>query len=420
MWSLLPPGSTGQGGSAGAHKLDLKDKLHYDAVSPDCRSTVAGTPATWLECTPSGYSAYSPSASPATLGGLTPFPTGGPVALSLDSATPTLSSQEVAAAGGNPTSLWPKTMDEDDCDFYASLAASTMERIKEEDKVVSPTQSAAHTAPAAAAHQWPATMDEADSEMYAALAASELQKIKEDKAAEAEPMAPMQQQWPKTMDEDDLEVYGAIAAAAAMTSGASSGSLGAVKPRSGSGLQGPLSTPAVPSSAPPPPPLASAPPLRPVDVPPPPSQDPKEQSHGLRLSLAEAIPEPVVGSADCPTLGSMGHRTGRCKPCAFLHTRGCVNGAECTFCHLCEPGEKKRRQKEKKEALRKDAEDKMKAHSNALQIAANAAALSTQPLMQFGAHLQEPPRQLLPPPPPLCSLATQAPTRYSPTAPPAR
>merc|ERR1712039_282318 len=35
-------------------------------------------------------------------------------------------------------------------------------------------------------------------------------------------------------------------------------------------------------------------------------------------------------------------------PCAFIHNAiGCQNGINCEFCHLCEPGEKKRRQKER-------------------------------------------------------------------------
>jgi hypothetical protein len=55
---------------------------------------------------------------------------------------------------------------------------------------------------------------------------------------------------------------------------------------------------------------------------------------------------------DPPTRGSMNHGVGRCKPCAFVHTKGCGNGFECPFCHLCAPGEKKKRRKEKLEARR--------------------------------------------------------------------
>lgn len=67
------------------------------------------------------------------------------------------------------------------------------------------------------------------------------------------------------------------------------------------------------------------------------------------LQLASAIEEPELGSEEMPTIGSMGHKTLSCKPCAFLHTRGCENGVDCPFCHICLPGEKKRRLKEKKE-----------------------------------------------------------------------
>merc|ERR1711972_330865 len=65
------------------------------------------------------------------------------------------------------------------------------------------------------------------------------------------------------------------------------------------------------------------------------------------LLLAEALAEPELGSPEKPTVGSVGHNSGTCKPCAFYHTKGCGNGVECGFCHLCPPGEKKRRQKDK-------------------------------------------------------------------------
>jgi len=48
------------------------------------------------------------------------------------------------------------------------------------------------------------------------------------------------------------------------------------------------------------------------------------------------------------SVGSAQHELGKCKPCAFVHRPvGCTDGVNCTFCHLCEPGERKRRQKEK-------------------------------------------------------------------------
>jgi len=56
-------------------------------------------------------------------------------------------------------------------------------------------------------------------------------------------------------------------------------------------------------------------------------------------------------------VGSAGHNAGRCKPCAFIHTdKGCMQGVECRFCHRCEPGEKKRRRREKWERVRQRRE----------------------------------------------------------------
>lgn len=47
-----------------------------------------------------------------------------------------------------------------------------------------------------------------------------------------------------------------------------------------------------------------------------------------------------VASVDCsllPTVGSALHGAGQCVPCAFVHKeRGCAEGYECQFCHLCD------------------------------------------------------------------------------------
>jgi len=48
-------------------------------------------------------------------------------------------------------------------------------------------------------------------------------------------------------------------------------------------------------------------------------------------------------------IGSVGHGQGLCKPCAFFRKRGCILGARCSFCHLCEGGERKRRKKQLQE-----------------------------------------------------------------------
>jgi len=70
------------------------------------------------------------------------------------------------------------------------------------------------------------------------------------------------------------------------------------------------------------------------------------------LMLSEALPELILGSSEMPTVGSGGHFTGTCKPCAFFYTRGCENGVQCPFCHLCPADEKRKRQKEKVSMLR--------------------------------------------------------------------
>mmetsp|Transcript_89580 Transcript_89580/g.252496 ORF Transcript_89580/g.252496 Transcript_89580/m.252496 type:complete len:224 (-) Transcript_89580:229-900(-) len=60
-----------------------------------------------------------------------------------------------------------------------------------------------------------------------------------------------------------------------------------------------------------------------------------------------------LGSSALPTVGSAGHNDGSCRPCAFVWKEpGCHNGVNCMFCHLCDPSEKKKRQKDKKAAIR--------------------------------------------------------------------
>merc|ERR1711904_702 len=69
----------------------------------------------------------------------------------------------------------------------------------------------------------------------------------------------------------------------------------------------------------------------------------KDTSATLKISLTDTLGLWSVGSA--------AHETGTCKPCAFLwkdpKQPSCQNGRECTFCHLCPPGEVKKRKKEK-------------------------------------------------------------------------
>mmetsp|Transcript_52003 Transcript_52003/g.111287 ORF Transcript_52003/g.111287 Transcript_52003/m.111287 type:complete len:320 (-) Transcript_52003:196-1155(-) len=73
-------------------------------------------------------------------------------------------------------------------------------------------------------------------------------------------------------------------------------------------------------------------------------------------SLTPSVPATsaivTVAPVELPSVGSAGHGI-RCKPCAFVHTKGCANGVDCQFCHICEPGEQKRRHKERMENLKK-------------------------------------------------------------------
>eukprot|EP00930_Biecheleria_cincta_P003429 TRINITY_DN104362_c0_g1_i1.p1 TRINITY_DN104362_c0_g1~~TRINITY_DN104362_c0_g1_i1.p1 ORF type:complete len:482 (-),score=47.56 TRINITY_DN104362_c0_g1_i1:39-1484(-) len=62
---------------------------------------------------------------------------------------------------------------------------------------------------------------------------------------------------------------------------------------------------------------------------------------------SDGLEKPTLGSAQLPSRGSALHRWGACKPCAFVFNGGCTNAVECEFCHLCGPGEKRRRRKER-------------------------------------------------------------------------
>lgn len=79
--------------------------------------------------------------------------------------------------------------------------------------------------------------------------------------------------------------------------------------------------------------------------------EPRTQPPVSQLSHASDAQE--VGSSLLPTIGSKDHYLGTCKPCVFYHTKGCGNGSECSFCHLCPAGEKERRKKER-QAMKRD------------------------------------------------------------------
>jgi len=61
----------------------------------------------------------------------------------------------------------------------------------------------------------------------------------------------------------------------------------------------------------------------------------------------------VLGSVEMPTSGSWNHHRGTCKPCGFVYKKeGCHRGVDCLFCHLCVQGERQRRARVRRAALR--------------------------------------------------------------------
>merc|ERR1712070_1264228 len=56
--------------------------------------------------------------------------------------------------------------------------------------------------------------------------------------------------------------------------------------------------------------------------------------------------DPTPASSSPHSVGSAGHASGDCKPCAwFWKPEGCQNGEDCLHCHFCPAGEVNRRKK---------------------------------------------------------------------------
>lgn len=113
-----------------------------------------------------------------------------------------------------------------------------------------------------------------------------------------------------------------------------------------------------------------------------PAESPRIES---RNSLgADVMPPPGLSLPEfqvmeLPSVGSVDHGRGLCKPCGFLHHKGgCAGGAECNFCHLCPPGaiEQQRRMKRRlvRAARRCQANEAADAYPNYASIADTAAA----------------------------------------------
>merc|ERR1719359_378412 len=86
------------------------------------------------------------------------------------------------------------------------------------------------------------------------------------------------------------------------------------------------------------------------------------KSMDIRLSTSEAalplehhVMQPDLGQTifELFSIGSVGHGSGLCAPCGFVHHKGgCQAGTECRFCHLCPPGTIEHQRKMKRRAAR--------------------------------------------------------------------
>jgi len=83
------------------------------------------------------------------------------------------------------------------------------------------------------------------------------------------------------------------------------------------------------------------------------------------LSQSESI---APMSAALPSVGSADHGSGKCQPCNFFwKPQGCINGAECRHCHICDSNELKKRKTGKVAALKAQAKgEKLNQQAQAL------------------------------------------------------
>lgn len=101
-------------------------------------------------------------------------------------------------------------------------------------------------------------------------------------------------------------------------------------------------------------PTADAAPAAPCSRPPSARDAPAPRTDSTSTESAAADVPDAAGACPTPlpTRGSNGHGLGLCKPCAFVFKGGCNSGADCKFCHLCPPDEKKIRKKNWKDQRR--------------------------------------------------------------------
>jgi len=113
---------------------------------------------------------------------------------------------------------------------------------------------------------------------------------------------------------------------------------------------------------------------QPTDLPPPsrlnPHRDAPPRSGAPSTEEGDESQSPVGQLAatvlpdGVPTIGTLGHATGNCKPCFFMHTRiGCQYGASCLFCHGGHPKRKQERpQKFQRAEYRRLVEEMFRMH----------------------------------------------------------
>jgi len=116
-------------------------------------------------------------------------------------------------------------------------------------------------------------------------------------------------------------------------------------------------------------------------------------------TLQEQVPHtdgmldtPGLGSQQLPSVGSAVHLLGSCRPCAFVHTKGCVNGVNCNFCHICPKREKRDRKKAVQQHRYEAVQDAVRAtprftvNREAGDIALELAITSAHEACEIGVH----------------------------------
>mmetsp|Transcript_21421 Transcript_21421/g.45632 ORF Transcript_21421/g.45632 Transcript_21421/m.45632 type:complete len:160 (+) Transcript_21421:148-627(+) len=101
----------------------------------------------------------------------------------------------------------------------------------------------------------------------------------------------------------------------------------------------------------------------------PPKNDTSKSGTAHGVEEASCMAESSLDAASRVAMwskGASGHDDGTCRPCAWNYKpSGCINGSECTFCHMCEKDELKRRKKEmlvRRAILKREMKDLHQGH----------------------------------------------------------